>query len=121
VLYRWLIELRVKNVAIPAALFMALSPFHLYYSQELRFYSMLSLFVCLTLIAFERFRAAPSFRTGAVLGLSFAITSLTHFSGLFLGAALFTYLLITGRLRGARLRRCCRRDRARRNIAVGIP
>ena len=104
VLYRWLIELRVKNVATAAALFMALSPFHLYYSQELRFYSMLSLFVCLTLIAFERFRAAPSFRTGAMLGLSFALTSLTHFSGLFLGAALFTYLLITGRLRGAPLR-----------------
>lgn len=104
VLYRWLIELRVKNLALPAALFMALNPFHLYYSQELRFYSLLSLFVLLTLIAFERFRAAPSFRTGAMLGISFALTCLTHFSGLFLGVALFVYMLISGRLKGPHLR-----------------
>jgi uncharacterized membrane protein len=103
-LYRWLQELKLRSLAIAAALFMALSPFHLYYSQELRFYSLLSLFVVLTLIAFERYRASPTLRTGAVLGVSFGLACLSHFSGLFLGIALLAYMLFTGSLKGAYLR-----------------
>jgi uncharacterized membrane protein len=103
-LARWFMEIGRRDLALPAALFMALSPFHLYYSQEMRFYSLLSLAVVLALIAFERFRAAPTPRTGAVLGITFALACLCHFSALFLGAAFVIYLAFSGRLRGDHLR-----------------
>ena len=103
-LYRWLAASGRRDVAVSAALFMALSPFHIYYSQELRFYSFLSLFVVLTLIAFDRFLRAPSARKGVLLGVSLGCTCLSHFSGLFLGAALLVYLFVTRRLRGSHLR-----------------
>lgn len=103
-LYRWFAEIGRKDLALPAALFMALSPFHLYYSQEVRFYAFLSLFAVLSLIAYERFRAAPSARSGALLGAVFACACLSHFSALFLGAAFVVHLACTGRLRGAHLR-----------------
>ncbi len=100
---RWLVEIGRRDLAVPAALFMALSPFHLFYSQELRFYALLSLGAILALIAFERFRAGPSLRTGIVLGTSFAVACLSGFSMLFLGAAFVVYLAFSGRLRGAHL------------------
>ncbi len=102
--YRWFVEIGRKDLAIPAALFLALSPFHIYYSQELRFYAFLSLFAVLALIAFERFRAAPTARSGAILGVAFASACLSHFSALFLGAAFLVYLVFSGRLRGDHLR-----------------
>jgi uncharacterized membrane protein len=103
-LYRWFVAIGRRDLALPAALFMALSPFHLYYSQEVRFYAFLSLFAVLSLIAYERFRAAPSARSGALLGVVFACACLSHFSALFLGAAFVVHLACTGRLRGAHLR-----------------
>lgn len=103
-LYRWLASEGRRSVALPAALFMALSPFHLYYSQEIRFYALLSLFVVLTLIAFERFVDAPTASRGALFGVTLALACLAHFSGFLLGAALFVYLLVTRRLRGELLR-----------------
>ena len=103
-LYRWFVEIDRPDLALPAALFMALNPFHLYYSQEVRFYALLSLLSVLTLIAFERFRARPATRTGLLLGIVFALACLVHFSALFLGASFFVYLALTGRLRGDYLR-----------------
>lgn len=95
--YRWLVALGRRDLALYAALFMALSPFQLYYSQEIRFYSFLTLFVIVALIAFERFRARPSAGTGALLGLTIGLACLAHLSGLFLGAALVLYALLPGR------------------------
>jgi uncharacterized membrane protein len=103
-LFRWFVEIGRRDLAIPGALLLALSPFHIYYSQELRFYAFLSLFAVLALIAFERFRAAPTARSGALLGVAFACACLSHFSALFLGAAFLVYLVCSGRLRGAHLR-----------------
>ncbi|MCX5752599.1 MAG: glycosyltransferase family 39 protein [Candidatus Krumholzibacteria bacterium] len=103
-LFRWFAEIGRRDLAIPAALFMALSPFHVYYSQEMRFYAFLSLFAVLALIAFERFRAAPTARSGALLGVAFAGACLSHFSALFLGAAFLVYLVCSGRMKGAHLR-----------------
>jgi mannosyltransferase len=103
-LFRWLVAIGRRELAFPAALFMALSPFHIYYSQELRFYAFLSLFAVLALIAFERFRAAPTARSGAYLGIALGCACLSHFSAVFLGAAFLVYLAFSGRLRGAHLR-----------------
>jgi mannosyltransferase len=103
-LFRWFAAIGRRDLALPAALFMALSPFHLYYSQELRFYALLSVLVLVTLIAFERYRAAPTARRGIALGVTFALACLAHFSAVFLGAAFLVYLAFTGRLRGKHLR-----------------
>ena len=103
-LYRWFIVIGRTDLALPAALFMALNPFHLYYSQELRFYAPLSLLSLLALIAFERFHARPTTRTGVLLGTVLALACLVHFSALFLGAAFVVYLALTGRFRGDHLR-----------------
>jgi mannosyltransferase len=103
-LFRWFLEIGRRDLAPPGALFMALSPFHIYYSQELRFYAFLSLFAVLALIAFERFRAAPTVRSGVLLGLAFAGACLSHLSALFLGAAFLVYLACSGKLRGSHLR-----------------
>ena len=121
-LFRWFVEIGRRDLALPAALFLALSPFHIYYSQELRFYAFLSLFAVLALIAFERFRAAPTARSGALLGVAFACACLSHFSALFLGAAFFVYLVFSGRLRGAHLRfgGAGRRDRARHDFPLDL-
>jgi uncharacterized membrane protein len=102
--YRWFVESGRKDLAISAALLMALNPFHLYYSQEMRFYALLSLLLVVTLIVFERFLRNPTMRTGVALGISFALACLSHFSALFLGAAFFVYLAFSGRLRGDYLR-----------------
>lgn len=102
--YRWLADLGCRDAALPAALFTALSPFHLYYSQEVRFYSFLALLSVAALIAFERFLRDPSTRAGLRLGLALALACLAHLSALFLAAAFALHLLFTKRLRGAHLR-----------------
>jgi len=103
-LYRWLAGSGRRGAALPAALLMALSPFHLYYSQELRFYAFLSLFAVITLIAFDRFLRSPSPKSGVLLGVAVGLACLSHFSGLFLGAGLVVYMLLARRLRGGHLR-----------------
>jgi 4-amino-4-deoxy-L-arabinose transferase-like glycosyltransferase len=102
--YRWFVEIDRRDLALAGALFMALSPFHLYYSQEMRFYTLLSLFVVVALIAFERFLRKPTARTGVALGFAFTLACLAHFSALFLGAAFLVYLACSRRLRGNHLR-----------------
>ncbi|MCK4237051.1 MAG: glycosyltransferase family 39 protein [Candidatus Krumholzibacteria bacterium] len=103
-LYKWLVILKRRDLALIGALFLALSPFNLYYSQELRFYSLLNMFVIVSLIYFTRFLASPSLGRGAVLGVILALTCLSHFSGVFLCLAFLVYLVITRRLRGRCLR-----------------
>lgn len=99
-MYRWLVSIGGREKALAGALFLALNPFSLYYSQELRFYSLLVLFVIVSMIVFERFLAHPSPGNGAMLGCALALTCLSHFSGGFLCLAFLLYLLITGRFTG---------------------
>lgn len=102
--YRWLRALGKSRLAVFGALFMALSPFNIYYSQELRFYSFLCLFSLVTLIVFERFIADPTIPKGILLGVSLALACLSHFSAFFLGISLIAYLAISRRLKGKHLR-----------------
>ena len=102
-IYKWLGMLGRRDIAPYGALIFAISPFSLYYSQELRYYSLMTMFVIIALIVYERFLEEPSYRRGAVLGLILAAAALSHFSALFLAAGLFIHLLITGRLKGRHL------------------
>ena len=106
-LYRWLVMLGRRDIALYGALFFALSPFNLYYSQELRFYALMVMFALITLMAYERFLENPSYRNGALLGLASAAATLSHFSALFLAAGLFIHLIVTGRMKGRHLASGC--------------
>jgi 4-amino-4-deoxy-L-arabinose transferase-like glycosyltransferase len=97
-IYRWLIILGRRDVALYGALFLALHPYNLYYSQELRFYSLLTLFVILSMIAFERYLRDPTIGRGLVLGVTLTCASFAHFSALFLPVGFFVYLLVSRRL-----------------------
>ena len=98
--YRWLVRLGRRDIAHYGALLLAVSPFGLYYSQELRYYSLMMMFALVSLILYERFLEEPSYRRGAMLGLALAAAALSHFSALFLPVGLFVHLLFTRRLRG---------------------
>jgi 4-amino-4-deoxy-L-arabinose transferase-like glycosyltransferase len=103
-MYSWLRREADEGTALTAALLMAVNPFNIYYSQELRFYSFLTMFVVLSLLAFRVFDEKPSFRSGLLLGLSLGLACMSHFMAVFLCAGLALYMAVTGRLRGDRLR-----------------
>ena len=103
-IYFWLRRESNESTALAGALLMAVNPFNIYYSQELRFYSFLTMFVVLSLLAFSRFDEKPSFRSGLLLGLALGLACLSHFMAVFLCAGLALYMVVTGRLRGDHLR-----------------
>ncbi len=103
-MYFWLRRESNEGTALTGALLMALNPFNIYYSQELRFYSFLTMFVVLSLLAFSRFDEKPDFRNGLLLGLALGLACLSHFMAVFLCAGLALYMIVTGRLRGDHLR-----------------
>jgi len=104
-LYLWLRRIAKERTALIGALFLALSPFSLYYSQELRFYSMLSLFAVIALIAYNRFDRRPTWKNAILLGAVLGLTCLSHFSALLLCFGLFVHSLVSGRPFGDRLRK----------------
>ncbi|HSG28540.1 MAG TPA: glycosyltransferase family 39 protein [Candidatus Krumholzibacterium sp.] len=84
--YRWMKRISTGDNALAGTLILALSPFHIYYSQEMRFYSLLLMMVVLSLIFFDRFIEKPDGRRGAALGLVLGLACLSHFMALFLCA-----------------------------------
>jgi uncharacterized membrane protein len=69
------------GTALATAAFCALSTFHIRYSQELRAYPYLLLLCTLTLLAAERVRSRPSWKSTAALALTVAAgcyTNLTY-------------------------------------------
>jgi hypothetical protein len=77
-MYLWARRESDERTALAAALLMAVNPFNIYYSQELRFYSFLTMFVVLSLLAFSHFDEKPSLRSGLLLGLSLGLACLSH-------------------------------------------
>lgn len=115
-LHRWLHRIAGFRVAIVGALFLAINPFHLYYSQEVRFYSFLALFSVASLICFERFLKKPSSSSGALLGVMLGFACLAHISASFLLAAFAIYLVAARKLRGP----CCKAAILAAVIAISI-
>ncbi|OQX85252.1 MAG: hypothetical protein B6D63_02690 [Candidatus Latescibacteria bacterium 4484_7] len=102
--FKWMNKFLNSKTALLGAVIFALSPIHIYYSQEMRFYSFLIFFTIVTLIIFEKFCEKPDKRTSILLGLAMLLTSLSHFSGVFIFVALFVVLLSRGFLRGEHLK-----------------
>lgn len=103
-MYFWLRRESGESTALAGALLMAVNPFNIYYSQELRFYSFLTMFVVLSLLAFRRFDEKPSFRRSLLLALALGLACMSHFMAVFLCAGFALYMAVTGRLRGDHLR-----------------
>ncbi len=103
-IYRWVRMIATGTVALTAAWILALNPLHIYYSQELRFYSLLILFVTLSMIAFRGFLERPGRRSGIILGITLGLACLSHFMALFLCAGLLVFILVTGKVKGDHLR-----------------
>lgn len=101
---KWLRMITDESTALTGTLFLAISPFSIYYSQELRFYSFLTLFVILALIAYARFIERPDKKRAALLGLAVGVASLSHFMALFLAAGLAVHMAVSGRMGGRWLR-----------------
>jgi len=72
-------ELVDRNVGIIAAAFLAFSPFHLFYSQEARAYSMMLLFFSLALLFFIRGTKDWKTKDWGLFGLFGAIAFWVHF------------------------------------------
>jgi uncharacterized membrane protein len=86
-----------------ATVVFALSPIHIYYSQEARMYSMVVLFVCLSFLALITFDQTGRRRWAVVYGVSLTIAAYTDYSSLFvLGPQALLLLLIFWR-RGRRM------------------
>ncbi len=86
------------------ALLLAVSPFHLWYSQEARGYSFLVLFAILSTLAFLRLAESPRGGRAAAYALAAAAMAWSNLSGLFLIGAQAVAVLIVVRPRGARAR-----------------
>ncbi len=102
--HRWLRMITDSSTALTGAFIFAISPLNVYYSQELRFYSFLTLFVILSLSAYQRFLDCPDKKRAVFLGLTLGVAALSHFMALFLAAGLAVHLAVSGRMGGRWLR-----------------
>lgn len=80
VLYKYLSYVRLKTVAVLAAVLLATSPFHIYYSQEARMYSMVTFFASLSMYFFIKINEIKKLRINGLLILYFISTVLMIYS-----------------------------------------
>ncbi|OGE42615.1 hypothetical protein A3B45_00200 [Candidatus Daviesbacteria bacterium RIFCSPLOWO2_01_FULL_39_12] len=87
-------ELFSRNVALVASFLLAINPYHIYYSQEVRMYAEAALFGTLSVFFFYLSTAKPKFLN--YLGYILSTTALiyTHYDGFFLIFTQILYLLI---------------------------
>jgi mannosyltransferase len=87
-----------------AALLLALSPFHLWTSQDARMYSLLAAFALACMLTFEGVLRRPGLATGAAFVASSALAYLTHYFALMLPLVQLVYLAANLRARPRLLR-----------------
>jgi hypothetical protein len=85
-----------------AAMFVAVSPWHLYWSQMARFYSMTLFFSAASVLALHRAFEDDSRRWAAAAGLLLALGTLSHYSALLLMPGIGLYVLLVLVLRWPR-------------------
>lgn len=87
-------ELFSSKVGIYASLITVVLPFHIYYSQEVRPYSLLFLLCALSYFFFIKFVRLKSFKWGLLYVLATACMLYTHYFGLLIFFAQFAYLAL---------------------------
>jgi mannosyltransferase len=88
-------ELANEETGLIAAALIAVSPYHILYSQEARMYGMAVLFISLAFYMFFRAARTRSFTDWAVFGVSCALAFYTHFYTSFaILALLISYVII---------------------------
>lgn len=94
VLYKFSSEIISKKIGILSALLLALAPYHIYYSQEIRMYSESTFFALLTMLFFYRIIKNNNFKNSLFYILSLTALIYTHYDGFFLILTQFVFLLL---------------------------
>lgn len=83
-IYLTIREIFNENIAFISSLLITFSPFHIYYSQEARMYTMWLLFFLISLYIFFKLIKTPSIKTALIFGVISGVTFWIHFyTGLF--------------------------------------
>lgn len=80
-------EMFDKRVGLIASILLTVNPFHIYYSQEARMYSLLFFSSTFSYYYLIRFIRSPSFRLSAFYALSTTLLLYSHFFGFFVLAS----------------------------------
>lgn len=91
VVYKLIGKIFDSKVALLSAFLLAIAPYHIYYSQEVRMYSMVTFFAAMSMYFFNFLKDGWKFRLGYVLSSSALIY--THYGGLFLLVAQLLFIL----------------------------
>jgi len=103
-LYKWVSHFMDHKASLVSSFLLGVNPMHIYYSQEVRFYSFLVLFSLLSLLSFERFVKEPNGKNALLLGVALVLSCLSHFSALIIVLAFFIVLVISRKKRWERVR-----------------
>lgn len=83
-----------QKVGLIASLLISIAPYHIYYSQEFRMYSMVTLFVSLLIYYFLRLLDRSSNLNSALFILFSLLTLYTHYLGGIIFIPIFVYVLL---------------------------
>jgi mannosyltransferase len=83
-----------RPTALSAACLMALSPFHIWFSQDARMYSLLALLSLVCMGAYLQFLSRPTRWSHTILVFASMLAYLTHYFALFLPLVQFIHLAI---------------------------
>jgi uncharacterized membrane protein len=89
-------EVGGKNVGLAVSFLTAGNIFHVYYSQELRFYGLLFLASCLSFLFFIRFIKSPTTRNQLFFALTTTLLLYTHYFGLVVALTQAIIFIIIG-------------------------
>lgn len=92
-LYKFAIKVFNEKIALLSALLLAISPYHVYYSQEARMYSEATFFAVVSMFAFYNLLQKAKIINYLIYVLSTSALIYTHYDGLFLIAAQLTFLI----------------------------
>lgn len=93
-IYKLAKELFTARVGLIAAALLAVNYFHIYYSQEVRMYTLLLLTTVVSFYYLVRFIKSPSLKTAVFYGVAASLMIYSQFFGLFTLAAQYLILLL---------------------------
>jgi mannosyltransferase len=86
-----------ENVAVISSFLLAIAPFHIYYSQEIRMYSLVTLLGVISFYFFQKLLEEKRFITSLGFIISTAALIYTHYMGIFIILSQLIYLLFNKR------------------------